>query len=295
MMALAVGLTFTATWLLLDDLPTRWRVLGWFGCFGLSAGFLTSLDRGAMQAVAIGLVGLWLWALLRERPILAGLLMAAAVAFKPYLGLLLLWPMAHQQWRSVITTVAATVIASLAGFALLTGGMLASLRGYLHISSMYTSTRTGTLPIWANSLWRLDRDLSMMLPGAAWAFLVVWVLSRRRDAVALVLLLSCTQLALPLSQPYTAVWAGLGVVLLSRDPGAFRGRIEAPVVWLALAVTIIPIPVQQVVSGAPVASILSPCAWLLAGLVVGVHSIRSPRPPDRVELPTREVAVARPA
>lgn len=297
---LSVGLTAAATWLLMAGRPWWQRALTWVAVFGLSAGLLGSLDRGSTQGVAVGLVGLWLWAEHSDRPYLSAAFMALAVFVKPYMIVLLLWPVLRGRWRSVLPVVGIVAIGALAGFAALPGPVLDSVLGWRHASSLYLD------PVWGAPMFKRTNGMFGLLahppllltndpstarsvlgaypgaviaaPGLLWLALVSWVTWRRTVSEPLVvcLVLSLSQLMLPSSQAYTASFAGLGaVVLMTSPPGATSERPARLAVWVALLLTIVPIPLAfggvPPALPVPLASFVTPLAWLVAGVVCTRH------------------------
>jgi hypothetical protein len=301
--ALSLGLTAVAAFLLTAGRPWGERAVIWLAALGLSAGLLGALDRGSTHGVAVGLVGLWLWAERSDRPYLSASLLALAVFVKPYLIVLLLWPALRGRWRSVLTVVAVVAVGALAGFAALPGPVMDSVAGYRHASSLFMD------PAWAQAMLKRTNGMFGILghppllltndpplarylvslypatlvaaPGLLWLGLVAWITWRRRVTEPLIvsLVLSLSQLMLPTSQSYTASFAGLGAIVLMTSPvGPAQERVARRAVWVALLLTIVPIPLAF---GAippslpvPLASFLTPIAWLVAGVAcAGIRQV----------------------
>jgi hypothetical protein len=311
--SVSATVTFVATWLLMDKYSARYRVLAWTACFGLSAGLLSSLDRGSLTALAAGLVALWLWASIRSNWYLAAAFLALAVCVKPYLVLLLLWPLLRGQWRTVVATGAFVGVASLLTLSVLPGSLSALpaiLRGYGHPSGqlsastqltdglLYTHGMASLLihPVlllthdpWLTQRWLAHMPVAVILtPGLCWLALVAYATARRLVSAPLLLCLNLSlgQLVLPGSQAYTAAFAGSACVLLLITEGPPAEVVARRAIQAAVILTIVPIPVSfggpHTYSPVPISAFLSPLAWLIAGtvcIVVGNSLKRSPHEP----------------
>jgi hypothetical protein len=268
--------------------------------FGLSAGFQASLDRGSLTAISGGLIGLWVWAYRRGRWWAAAIFLTLAIVLKPYLVLVLLWPLLRGHWRTVGATTVMAGLTSLIGFALLPGGLMATARGYLDSSGGYTTHGADFIFFWSHGMVSLlvhpvmflanDPDVTMawlrvlppavlLAPGLLWLVLVAWIAVVHRVSEPLVacLVLSLPQLVLPSSGAYTAVFAGVGaLVLLTTGPGP-REEISARwAMYVALTLTIVPIPLSvagganlggEILSPVHLSSLVSAVAWLTAGII----------------------------
>lgn len=295
--SLSAALTFAATWLLMDGFRPLSRIAAWVVFFAGSAGLVSALDRGSLTALAIGLIGMWLAALRGNRPILGALALALAVSTKPYLAILLLWPLLQRQWRHLGSAVGLMVASVMACFAVLPGPLADSLLGYIETSRLYSGP--GLKPeifLRADSLFGLvvhpvllvNEDWTLayvwattfptwfyLLPGVVWLGIVVHVCTRRTVAVSLqlCLVLSLIQFALPTSQTYTACWVGLAALVLTserRRPGEPRTPRRA--IQGATLLSVVPIPLTfGGLPGTPWACLVCPLAWLIAGIVCAMQ------------------------
>jgi hypothetical protein len=309
----SAAVTFVATWLLMGEYSARYRILAWAACFGLSAGFLSSLDRGALTALAAGFVALWLWAYLRSNWYLAAAFLALAICVKPYLVLLLLWPLLRGTWRTVVATNAFVGVASLLALSLLPGSLSvlpAILRGYVHPSGQLSASTQltdgllythGMASLLIHPVLLLTHDplltyrwlahmpvAVILVPGLCWLALVAYTTARRLVSTPLLLCLNLSlgQLVLPGSQAYTAVFAGIAGVLLLITEGPPTEVVARRAIQVAVILTIVPIPVSfggpHTYSPVPIGAFLSPVAWLIAGtacVVVGNSLKRSGHEP----------------
>jgi hypothetical protein len=321
--ALSALLTLAATFVHMSNRPLGHKLLTWLLLFGLSAGFVGSLDRGSLTAMAGGLVGLWVWAYQRHRWYLAALLLALAVVLKPYLVLLLLWPILRGRWRTVTATGVIVAVTSLIGFAVLPGGFVASVRGYLDSSGGYTTLWADFAFFWSHGMLALLVDPVLMLtgdagltltwihalptvvilaPGFAWLALVAWITWRRRVSEPLIacLVLSLGQLVLPSSGGYTAVFASVGALVLLVSPAGPPAELAARrAIQLALLLTIVPIPLSiggyvhldgQIYGPVHVGALLSAVAWLTAGVTCAQVKSRSAERPVRIPFERTQAA-----
>jgi hypothetical protein len=294
--------TLVPVWLLLDDRPWGERVLASAVLFAFSAGFISSVDRGQFQGLAVGFVGLWLWAQRTERERLSIVFLAAAIVVKPYLVLLLLWPIAMRQWRHVVSVIGVVAVPSLVGFAVLPGPFVATIEGYLHSSGQYTTHWADSALFWTHSMLGVvvhpvifsTRDpllaltwldalppASLVAPGLVWLGLVSWLVARRRvsDPLLFCLVLSLTFLVLPSAQAYAALTAGIGVLVLMTSPaGPPTELLARRAVQVALVLTVAPIPVgvngPYIVNPVGVSGLLVPIAWLVSGCICALASRR---------------------
>jgi hypothetical protein len=283
-----------AVHLLLPHIRWYMRLAVGTGCMLFSAGTISSIDRGSTTALAAGFVGLWLWAASRYRPWLAGAFLAVAIVFKPYLALLLLWPVVRRRHAEVAATTLFAGVPSIVGFAVLPGSFISTATGFIRSSGQYASSWADEIYISTHSMASLIIDPILLLsadaglteawitalpssallaPGLLWLGVVAFVTSRRTVSEPLVvcLTLSLAGLVLPSSLSYTAVFAGFGAVILFTGPaGPPHERFARRAVQAALWLTILPIPLSfggpEAPSPVGIAAFLSPIAWLVAGL-----------------------------
>jgi hypothetical protein len=315
--ALGVALTMAAAVLLLPDHTPRVQAAAWLACIGLSSGAINCLDRGNLLLIVVGLIGLWVWALRTGRPVAAVLLLAGAVCIKPYLLVLLLWPLAHRAWRTIAWTIATVAVPSLIGLAAQPGPFWATIRGYREGGAVYVTQNLETEHLFVSTpsilglllhpvtvvagqtrtleVVTVMSTVELILPGLAYLLIVAYVTSSRRlpDSLSLCLVLSLSQLVLPASQGYTMVWAGIGALLLLSDRATGHSRLRLLVI-AALLATIVPLPLT--LGGdfdVPWTRLLSPTLWVVAAVAAALATAtawRSERSRDEA-LPAEEPGV----
>ena len=301
--AVLVVASLTTTYVAVRLLAPQWSwgrvTAAWAVFIAFSHGMIFTIDRGAMQALVIAAVGIWLWALSQRRDTLGAVLLALAIVAKPYIALLLMFPVQQRRWRTVIATVLIVGVSSVIGFAMQPGPFWESVAGYRKGSAHFAThnPHADGLALHAPSLigvllqpvlWVGGEDAArawvaslptwaLSAPGALWVLLVAYLLFRNRlsAAVTTCFLLSVSQLFLSSAGGYTVVWAGLGAVILVQAPPVPRERWVRRMLEIALVVSIVPIPVSRAGTfDAPLVSLLSPVAWLVVGVLAVVSSAR---------------------
>jgi hypothetical protein len=303
-----------AVHLLLPQLRWYLRLAIGTGCMLLSAGMISSIDRGSVTALAAGFVGLWLWAADKHRPWLAGAFLAVAIVLKPYLALLLLWPLIRRRQAEVIATTLFVGVPSIVGFAVLPGSIMRTATGFMRVSGQYAGSWADEIYISTHSMASLIIDPVLLLsgnaglteswitalpssallaPGLLWLGVVTYVTARRTVSEPLVvcLTLSLAGLVLPSSLSYTTVFAGFGAVVLFSNPtGPTREKFARRAVQSALWLTILPIPLSfggsEVPSPVGISAFLSPTAWLVAGLACALAPRLATAAHELPELPS---------
>ena len=121
-----------------------WRC---YGAAALWAPTFSAVQTGNLSLVlALGVALLWVW---RERPVRAGLLVAAVVALKLFLWPLLLWLALTGRWRALAVSLTAGLAASAAAWSVVGFGALShfpsALQSNVHVSSSLSYTVSGLL------------------------------------------------------------------------------------------------------------------------------------------------------
>jgi arabinofuranan 3-O-arabinosyltransferase len=211
---LTLGMSGLAAFLLLSRYTSPQRLMITVILFGSSIGMLFTLGRGALQGVAMGLVGVaialgykdyylrtsnadtvesfrgetdkWSW-----RRMMSAVVLAAAIMLKPYFAVLLLWPMLNRRWRYLCVTVGIVVVTSIAGFALLPGGFMTTVQGLVRGLSPYSSGDMtyhmgGAVSLVGFLLWLMrviagPNAVAQVLEGsgpiAMWTPALLWILA----------------------------------------------------------------------------------------------------------------------
>ena len=297
---LGVAVSAGAVWLLGRDLPFRTRAAAWMVFCVASIGFITCTDRGNLQTLTTGVVGLWIWALRTRRGWTAALLLALAICLKPYLVPLLLWPIVGRDWRHVARVIAAVAVPTLVGFTLEPGSLAQNITGYLGVHGAYadhggltddlmlsTTSALGVIVHPVTLFAGLDIGWTFLLrlpswvllaPGLIWAAVVTYIVARRRlsEALRWCFMLSVSQMLLPAAQIYSMGWAGLAALLLVTAPTDPRESSTRRMVEIALIATIVPVPI--IFGGymaMPLSIYLSPLLWTAAGLWAALATARA--------------------
>jgi hypothetical protein len=291
-------------WLLLRGLRPSHRVIVVSLVGGASLPLLATLDRGNMQGITIGLVGLSLFALQSSRIRWAAFLLALAICIKPFVVVLVLVALARRRRRFATNTVAVALTLTFVSWLALPGDRLQNLAAIVlsQVEATGGPDFNYAERIWANFGFNgLAANLSLPFgaPGpssaiglslsVAWIAIVVTVSCRRRfpQWVWGALGLASLQLAQPYAAGYTtswavlaAIWFGSGVVI-PRDSAGLDN--EADDRWTlalrilaicALASTLLPMALRPQIGESFVAvqQVLSPLVWLVVGLVAFVGS-----------------------
>lgn len=236
-----------------------WRVYGlamlWLPVFvGWQSGNVT-LPLTLMVALA------WRY---RDRPLVAGLLTAAAISIKPFVWPLALWLLATRRWKASIWALAWGAAINLMAWALVGYDQI---HAYLHLSGAVTDAlwRGGYSMLAVAHHLGLGRTVGegvlLTVSALAAAALIYVGLVRRRERDALVIAVALMLLATPL------LWSHYFSLLLV--PLALR-RPRLGVVW-ALPLLMWPMPPRQPVYGWEVV-----LAWAVTAVCIAV-SLKSGR------------------
>jgi hypothetical protein len=251
-----------------------------------------NVGLGQLYLLLLLLLAVAVLALLRGRPILAGLALASIVAIKGYYGVLLLPLIPARQWRALGVACGASLALSLVTLPLVgTGAWADYLRGSSALardpSSAVTAYQTvhGLLGhlLWRDPRWNPTAPVNLpLLAGALWilgaAVLFLLPLVRRwggrgdqwMAADGVLLMVPAALLAAPMAEEYHYTLLALPLILLWGS--ALTGRLSRPQIGalvLATALTASPLPVQgRALQGA--ASLLYYSKLLAAILVLVV-------------------------
>ena len=247
-LVLAIGLLSFVGWRLMGDLSSPRKLINLTLIVGMTPAMMMAIDRGALSPVAIGMVGIAFLASRSRRWLLAVVVLALAISLKPYLALLLLYPLFRGHWRFVLGTLLGSGIANLAAFALVPGGFTSSLSGFVNASLRYVDSEAaadqatnikfitldavsfpGTIlrviTWWKNidvaSMIYDDYNEWVLLPGILFLLAILLVLINRRLPywVPLTLVLATSTVILPATPLYTLSWVSLAAFYFGSNGG----------------------------------------------------------------------------
>lgn len=258
--ALATGIA-----LFLRALHRRGLAPSTAGLFVLAAA-LTSfplffcLERGNIEVLLAAGVAAGVWAFCTGRPTLAACLWGLFGSVKLYPILLVALFLSRRQIRSLLLTLAVTVLTNLAALLFIGPTLAAAWHSSRRGTALFVGSHTTTVVRegWDHALFALlklplrDRlglpfaqSLALYLPTLAALMLLLYAVRIRRQPLLnqLVLLSVCTVLLPPTSYPYTltqlyAAWAA--VVLATLAPGAAPFRRAHTVVLVLFALVFCP-------------------------------------------------------
>lgn len=233
----------------------------------------SALGNGSVSLVLLcACAALWRF---RSRPHVAGLLLSLLIVFKLYLWPLGVWLIATRRIRATAVSIAATVAASLAGWALIG---FAGLHQYPSLLGRLT-TLVGAESYSPFALWRsLGAGPSaarlLMLAGGALVLLAVVRAARTSDRKAFVLAIAATFVLSPIVWPHYFVLLVVAIAVASPELDA---------AWLL-----------------PIAAWFATTAWsdgntLRIGAALAVYGGAFVWALRRVERPDRRAVLARPA
>lgn len=321
---LTVAALLVPAWLLLRDVKSVHRVIVVALVGAATAPFLATIDRGNLQGLTIGLVGMALVALQRSRVRWALLLLVVAICLKPFVIVLALFAIARRRRTFATNTIALVLLLSFAAVLVLPGNPIDTIGLVLQGQEKAIQGPAITVPsrLWANisinglvanveyvfgrtptgkvpepSLPHLGTSLTL-----AWLALALIVAWRRRlpQWVWACLALASLQLAQPYAAMYTASWAtlaaiwfGAGQLIPTTLVGTDNDRDDT---WLrslrvlvlaALVVTLLPLAVRPEINGTvlPVQQVLGPLLWVIIGIVALTASFVRKAPQDWAPVP----------
>jgi len=173
--------------------------------------------------------------------VVAGVILLLAISLKPYLALVLLYPLLRGYWKFVLKTVAATALINLAAFALFPGSFLNSFNGFINATLRYADSTAaadqattvkfvtldsvsgaGTIlrviTFWKNidvaSMIYDDYVDFVLLPGLLFLIALIIILLNRRLPfwIPLTLTLATSTVVFPATPLYTLTWASLAAL-----------------------------------------------------------------------------------
>lgn len=290
----SVGLLCWVGWQMMGDLQRPRKLANLLILVVLTPAMIMAVDRGALSPLAIALVGCAFLAARRERWVLSGVVLVLAVSLKPYLVLLLLYPLLRGFWKYALATGVGAVVGNLAAFVVFPGNVWQSVDGLLSATLRYASSAnaaeqavtvkfvtldavSGTGTLLRLITWLKNIDVASMVyddhanlvlvPGILFlAVLGVILLNRRLPFWApLSLTLAATTVVLPATPLYTLTWASLAAFIFGADgidpfPSRTGGQVSARSEFV-LRVTFL----------VALAACLLPTFWLIPGLERGAQ------------------------
>ena len=287
----AIGILGFVGWKLMGEVSRSRKLVNLLVLVVLTPAMVMAVDRGALSPIATGMVGLAFLAARSKRMFLAGVILLLAISLKPYLVLVLLYPLLRGYWKFVLQTAAATALINLAAFALFPGGFMNSLNGFINATLRYADSEaaadqaitvkfvtldavsgTGTIlrviTFWKNidvaSMIYNDYVGLVLLPGILFlAALSVILLNKSFPFwIPLTLTLATSTVVLPATPLYTLTWASLAALYFGSSnsdpfPRSATATESTARTWL------------RVVYLVAIALCLVPTFWLIPGLERG--------------------------
>ena len=287
----AIAILGFVGWQLMGEVPRSRKLVNVLVLVVITPAMVMAVDRGALSPIATGMVGLAFLAARRKRMFVAGVIFVLAISLKPYLALVLLYPLLRGYWKFVLQTTAGTALINLAAFALFPGGFMNSLNGFINATLRYADSEaaadqaitvkfvtldsvsgTGTIlrviTFWKNidvaSMIYDDYVGFILLPGILFlAALVVILLNKGFPFwVPLTLTLASSTVVLPATPLYTLTWASLAALYFgssNSDPFPRSTTTTEPTdrTWLRVTYLV------------AIALCLVPTFWLIPGLERG--------------------------
>lgn len=149
---LAISLTTLSFpfWKAESNLDTWSRIGLVLGGVWLTYPLLFALDRGNIQLLTVGFIVLAFYSSSRNRPVLAGVCLGAAICLKAYPVLFLIIFLRRKSWRTVTTTIGTAGLCTALPLVLFGGGLLRNTRAL--ISNLSSSQEElSSLSLYANN------------------------------------------------------------------------------------------------------------------------------------------------
>lgn len=205
-----------------------WRCYGALVCW---PAVWSSFVNGAISALLVlGCAALWRY---RDRPYIAGSLLAALVVFKLYLWPLGVWLLVTRRWRATATSVAIAGVSTLVGWAAIG---FAGLHDYPHVLGRL-SELVGPNSYSPYALFRALgaspslSQLAMFACGGA-VLAAAAVISRRRERPGFVIAIAAALVLSPIVWPHYFALAAVAVALAW--PNLNAAWVAPMALWLVL-------------------------------------------------------------
>ena len=211
----------------------------------LSAPFIVTFDRGSLQFIVVGACLLYSYHASNNRNFWASIFFAIAVSLKPYCAILILWPVCLRNWRAVWGALTLSFLLTIFAIWMLPSSFNAGLRSFLSALSSHVA---GPNLSWLNdsvsspaAVWKFvnllrfqpligkfesESQLFLMLIGLITLASIMVIIASRFSSKrqTIILLLSTTQLIVPLSGLYTPLWVLALLPLLVREVVSLTSR-----------------------------------------------------------------------
>ena len=211
----------------------------------LSAPFIVTFDRGSLQFIVVGACLLYSHYASNNRNFWASIFFAIAVSLKPYCAILILWPVCLRNWRAVWGALTLSFLLTISAIWMLPSSFNSGLRSFLSALSSHVA---GPNLSWLNdsvsspaAVWKFvnllrfqplidkfesESQLFLMLIGLITLASIVVIIASRFSSKrqTIILLLSTTQLIVPLSGLYTPLWVLALLPLLVREVVSLNSR-----------------------------------------------------------------------
>ncbi len=249
-------------WLMLAPLRRAYRVIFLGPIAVLTTPFVSFLDRGNDIGIAVGLIAWSIWAWRKERWVLCGVLLAAAIALKVYPATVLVVPLALRRYRFTFLVTASAFVVNLFPVVFFPGSpgrnvraglsALESFKASIHSVAKVSWSLYSVIPNTAGLLFGhaagnhllVPKGLVDWLPSFLYLCGVFFVIRRGRIPQWCwgPLALATIQLCVPLNFVYTTAWAPIAAVWFAWGyliDGSERAFARETSQWLVLRVLLL--------------------------------------------------------
>lgn len=242
---LSASLIPIAIWKLMGGVSVASRITTIALLVWITMPMISALDRGGVQMVAVGFLGLSILAYTKNRSVLAIALFVVAVSLKSYLLVFALYPLVRGHRSFAVKAVMTAIVINGVLFLAFPGRPTVSFGGFLTSTVFFSTTE---MVIDGNSLASLPLRFIEMTQGTEaardflgsnsalltllsviWLGAVVWLASRRSVPywLSLSLVLSSATMVVGAAYPYNYAWAALAAFYFGSsrsDPFPFSSR-----------------------------------------------------------------------
>lgn len=227
LVALSVLLVPISVWRHMAPLPASLRLVTVVVLVVVTAPMISALDRGGLQFIAIGCLGLFLWARKRGFDVLGIALFVLAASLKSYLLVFALYPLLRGHRLYALKLLGTYVLVNGTLLLLFPGKPTVAFGGFLTSTLFYTSSgmvldgnSLASVPlrvvemvsgtVTAEEAFR-NQSILLSLATVTWLLVVCWLITRPEIPywIPLSLLLSASTMIVGAAYPYNYAWAAL--------------------------------------------------------------------------------------
>ena len=216
-----------AVWKLMGGLSTPRRLVTLVILIWLTMPMISALDRGGLQFVAVGCLGLSILLFTRNRTVLAIVFFVIAVSLKSYLLVFIIYPLLRGHRAFAVKALVTAIVINGVLFLAFPGRPTVSFGGFLTSTVFYSTTEMvvdgnglASLPLRFIEMTRgTDAALSFLASSSMWLTLlavlwlavVAWLASRREVPywISMSLVLASATMVVGAAYPYNYAWAAL--------------------------------------------------------------------------------------